>query len=392
MSRHVSLRALASLAITAPTLVLTFAAAGAAHADADPSPSPAPPVPASADPSPSAEAGADAVIGDLTTEKLIVPGRAVTHRITMSVTGMQPGAHGWVHLTVPHRISVLTQTSTTNRDPGSVDFSTVNVDSPKRGWDTFSMGFTLRKDATSTVTTFVAYAGNGPLVDTTVTAGFGADGDSDKSDNERTIPVTIAGAASIRGGVWNDLTADSRWANGDAGLPGATVTVYPKDGTKPAAEPVQTDWQGRYEVKYLAFGEYRVTITPPAGSWSFVAPHTGNPEQDSDVTADEGGRTASTGVTIREAKDVEVYAGLIGKAAPSPQPSSSAGPAPTPPTGGATVPTAAPTAAPTATAPAAHGSGSLPLTGASIAGAIAAGAALLTAGVAAILVARRRRA
>jgi uncharacterized repeat protein (TIGR01451 family) len=195
--------------------------------------------------------------------------------------------------------------------------------------------------------------------------------------------------------VWLDEDRDGRQDDGEAGVPGVAVRLYPS-GADEVVAATTTDADGRYAFDLLPAGDYRVefVLTPEqAARYGFTTPARGDAAGDSDADGAGWTRTVTLGAgepRVRPAGaadgvradyvDPTVDAGLVllpastgpGTGGPDGDPSAPG----TPAGGGAAAAGAAP--------------GGLATTGAGVLGALAGAVLLLLAGAA--LVARRRAA
>ena len=68
----------------------------------------------------------------------------------------------------------------------------------------------------------------------------------------------------LGGFVWLDSNGDGIWGDDEAGIAGATATLYSSDGVK-LVESQRTDGEGLYLFTRQPPGDYTIRLTPPAG-------------------------------------------------------------------------------------------------------------------------------
>jgi LPXTG-motif cell wall-anchored protein len=371
-------RILTGLAVAVPVAALTLAPAAAASADPVPSPTATPPAavrpaplpahaPAAVRPAPATapKAAADTdlkITIDLPTE--INPGHKTL--LVGRVAGLVPGRAASVEFTYPSRLAPVPILSVFNSEKGSVSVTQHESGNVHKT----DVAFKTEAGRDWAVVYMPAMPSDGPKLTGPVSVSVASPDapDADPSNDISKDELTIESAGSVTGHVWEDVNRDSVRQWGDKGLPGAQVSVFPQGKTTAVAAPVVVGKSGEYAFPHLPDGQYRVEVTPPAGAWTFVTPNRGSDTVDSDVMPVSGSHTAAAVVAVKGER-VVVDAGLartLGPAQPGPAPSS---PAPSP-------------------SPAA---GSLPVTGASVGGALAAGATALVLGIGAVVLARRRR-
>jgi hypothetical protein len=188
--------------------------------------------------------------------------------------------------------------------------------------------------------------------------------------------VAVSRTYALGDRVWSDEDRDGRQGDGEPGVPGVTVRLYPA-GSGTALASTTTDADGRYLFDLLPAGDYRVEFVLDgdlAARYGFTTPLQDDPAGDSDADATGWSRTVTLGAgepRVRPAVpqdgvhadyvDPTVDAGLVLRPVPT-----------TPPGTGGTTPPGAGTGSP------ATGPGSDPAGGEDP----AAGAAATTGGLA----------
>lgn len=95
------------------------------------------------------------------------------------------------------------------------------------------------------------------------------------------------GQATVGDFVWNDLNRDGVQDDGEPGMSGVTLLVYPVDAAGvPHGSPItiETGTDGSWSAN-VDPGDYRFTVVFPAGALGFSPQDVGSDESDSDVAA-----------------------------------------------------------------------------------------------------------
>jgi hypothetical protein len=300
------------------------------------------------------------------------------------------------------RFSAPDQTKDEQNDSDFVEQYNADATPPYTGTDSFALDYKdMKRDA-----------------------GISSDGDIPQPE----------GKGTVKGHVWNDEDHDGIFDDGEKGVAGAPVYLYPgEDATPaPAEETTEqemakhltarqalapddisplaiTDKDGKYVFRKVFDGTYQIAVgSGPlvdgqiTHAWKFSKADAGSDDTvDSDVAIGENDELAfSKAFTVKGNSitqlDALVYTGGDDEPSPSPSTSASPDPEPTPsatttPSPGVT-PSAGASAIPTASAtPAPGGGGSLPVTGAAIGGFVGAAVLLISGGIALTVLARRRR-
>lgn len=147
--------------------------------------------------------------------------------------------------------------------------------------------------------------------------------------------VAVSRTYALGDRVWFDQDGDGRQDDGEAGVPGVSVRVYP-DGSGTPLASTTTDADGRYAFDLLPAGAYRVEFVLDGGlaaRYGFTSPRQGDPGGDSDAGATGWTRTVTLGAgepRVRPAVgtdgvqadyvDPTVDAGLVLRAVPTAPP------------------------------------------------------------------------
>jgi uncharacterized repeat protein (TIGR01451 family) len=174
-----------------------------------------------------------------------------------------------------------------------------------------------------------APAWNTMVVTTASVTGSGLDHET-LEPNRAGVAVSRTYALGDR--VWFDQDGDGRQGDGEAGVPGVSVRVYP-DGSGTPLASTTTDADGRYAFDLLPAGGYRVEFVLDGGlaaRYGFTSPRQGDPAGDSDADATGWTRTVTLGAgepRVRPAVgtdgvradyvDPTVDAGLVLRAVPT---------------------------------------------------------------------------
>ncbi|MEV8515154.1 SdrD B-like domain-containing protein [Dactylosporangium sp. NPDC051484] len=180
-------------------------------------------------------------------------------------------------------------------------------------------------------------------------------GEANDADNVTGVRLLVAGAFDDLGGyVFQGGSHNATWTPQTPGVPGVKVVAASVDGKTKYAEAV-TDAKGLFRLAHLPAGDVLLTFTAPTG-WKILAGESGNDDHTlAQVSADDSDEPS----VYVPAKKVAVSSPNVSPSV-SPSVSSSAGPG-------------------------------LPVTGDNTMLFVGAGAVAVAAGVALVLVARRRR-